>query len=212
MPPISYLVLAPGSQVVRLGLSNAPLPKSLPSKDLPLQPPLSLATALTFHCASLLSLSRHALEATPLAISAPPDAFPPATRRSIAHAALALLRMPSVVFLPPLAAARAATRDPLAPLLLLDVGWRCTRVLAAGVSEVVPVGVAHINERLQQLAGLSAGTDVDDVRARACFLLPKPYRREGACGVGEAIGAGVRVSPMARVRSGEVLFDRENGM
>lgn len=191
------LVLAPGSAVTRLGLSGSATPAAtLPSARVPLTSAPAFASALLLAAASSLSLPRTSVSSRELIVVAHPAAV-------VAHAALALLGMRAVLFVPAhVAVAAVAARD--GPCLVLDVGWEASRASVGFVERIADVGVRHVADFLRERDVVA--DDMDEVRVKACLVGASDTVNDAVDGSGRVVVPGA-----LRAGAAEVLFDRESG-
>lgn len=205
-----YIVLAPGSQLTYVGIGGESVPSmQLASCKLPLSPALtfasSLRVALSRHAALRGALSSYAL------LVAEPVILPAAQRRELIHAALSLLQLREISFLPArLCVATACGVASDVPVLCVDVGWECTRVFTATRLEIVAVGVRDVNEAFRNALGdlaRACAQEVDDVRTRVCAF----DRGSGEIGDARVDSLQLVVPGAVRVAAAEVLFDANDG-
>jgi hypothetical protein len=213
--PAPALVLAPGSRVTRLGVCGDPLPRvTLPAAEIPLHAgPAAAASALMLASAQHLSLPSSALAHHTLVVVEPPVSFPRNARDALSQAALGLLHMPRVVFVPAASAIALAARADGRPHVIVDVGWAATRVLIGGyVVAVAAVGLRDVSRLLHDSIGaLPDGfTDMDEVRACSCFFNGISITSDTV--VGDVSHRGQVIVPaQLRHSAPEVLFDAEDG-
>ena len=95
-------------------------------------------------------------------------------------------------------------------VLVVDIGWKSTRIYDGVRMNVIGVGIYHVNQSLAHelhACGLDlAHVDVDEVRVACCVLGNQRGITCGNARVQDCVLPGY-----ARVQAAEVLFD-EDGM
>lgn len=173
------LVLAVGSHVCRLGKSGTGIPgATIPASDLPLIPAGAAASALAHAACSHLNLSIEDVRGLILVVVEPASNFGREERSSLARSSVHLLGMPHVLFLPFHLAVTLAADVDFASHLIVDVGWKSSRVIAQGdVVSVANVGLKDIDASLNHDMPLKhLRTDISDLRSRACYFLQRSLR------------------------------------
>lgn len=211
------LVVALGSHVCRLGISGTGLPDAtIPSIELPLRPPGAVACGLRLAASDYLSLALDDLRKLVLFIVEPSNGFGHAERVSLARGSLKLLKMPQIVFLPSHVAVALACGVDRVPHIIVDIGWKSSRVLIHGnIVSVVNVGLEDVDEHLRQhMPSISNGMDYGNVRARACYFLEhSPTPPETVLVLGDLMDDSGNILVQSRLRhtAPEVLFGDSEG-
>jgi hypothetical protein len=215
--PALAIVLAPGSRITRLGVCGDALPRSsLPATEVPLNSgSAATASALVLSAAHHLSISSSALKRYFLVVVEPSSAFPRSARDVLCGAALGLLGMPRVLFVPAASAVVLAAGADGVPHVIVDVGWAASRVLVGGiVTSVAAIGLRDVNQALLDGGAVVAEGDIDcadELRAISCVFRSSSNNSADTL-VGDFTKDGHVVVPaQLRISAPEALFDTDDG-
>lgn len=140
------IVIAPDDPFTHMGISSSCFPTiTIPSEEVPLNPPLTFATRILHAVTTYLSINAESLKRWWIAIAEPPLPLKREDRESIVHAGK-LLRLKGVTFHSANDTISAATtiRNPL----IVHVGTNHTVVATIHRIAIVGIGIHQVDERL----------------------------------------------------------------